>query len=93
MLRSIGSMNINNPIFRIAGDILKFYPIASLVSFDSKPAPEYGLAKLNLSSTQQIDDSVGVKMSYMSALRPDFPEKPGDNEVLLMNDEVCTVAI
>ncbi|NGZ17124.1 hypothetical protein G6Z94_07135 [Vibrio aestuarianus] len=93
MLRSIGSMNINNPSFRVAGDILKFYPIAFLVSFDSKPAPEYGLTKLNMSSNQLIDDTVGVEVSYMSALRPDFPEKAGDNEVLLMNDEVCTVAV
>ncbi|MCF7519842.1 HNH endonuclease [Pseudoalteromonas sp. L21] len=93
MLRSIGSMNIINPSFRVAGDILKYYPIAFLVSYNSKPAPEYGLTKLNLPSTQKINDTAGVEVSYMRALRSDFPERPEDYEVLLMNDEVCTVAV
>lgn len=94
MLRSIGIININDPSQQVIGDILKFYPVAFLVSFgNAKPSTKYGLTQLPLESNQSIDDVRGLKMTYNAPLRADFPEAPSNNEVLLVSDQYCTVAI
>lgn len=87
-----GVMDINNNKRKaIVGDFIKFYPIAFWVTWD-QPSVDLKLSSLCKNKDLQIDELVNITISTHNIPRIDWPEHPGDDEIVLLNDEVAYYA-
>lgn len=85
ILRGIG---IGFPGGTVVADFLKYYPIAFMVAFEA-PSLTFPMLQIGRAGA----DFVGrMCFDAKSRVRPDWPERPADNEFLVLNDGVCYVA-
>lgn len=85
-----GLMRINSKEV-IVGEFLKFYPIAFWVIWD-QPQININLHSLSKNRALSIDDLSPVIISIENIPRVDWPEQPGNDKMVLLNDEVAYIA-
>ena len=74
------------------GEFIKFYPLAFWVVWN-QPEININLQSLTKNKELLIDDLLSVTISTRNLPRVDWPEQPGDDEVVLLNDEVAYIAM
>jgi len=75
----------------IIGEFIKFYPIAFWVTWDQPPI-DINLPSLTKNKELLINETSSVTVSIENIPRIDWPEHPGDDEIVLLNDEVAYIA-
>jgi hypothetical protein len=84
ILRGVG---ICFPSGTVVADFLKYFPLAFMVAFK---APPFRFARL---PAERGEDFVGrMWFDANDRVRPNWPERPADKEILVLNDSVCYVA-
>ena len=76
----------------IIGDILKFFPVAFWITADPAVGVPYSLTPLPFPSVISLDSSVEITIPVRNQPRRDWPETPGDDEVLALNDQRSSIA-
>jgi hypothetical protein len=73
-------------------DMLKYFPLAFLVIFNSNPKHLHGLHSLVSEREMNIDDQIDFALNLSARKRIDWPERPDDHEVILLNDSFAYIA-
>lgn len=95
--RGIGIARVmGSPSDTVYGDFLKFSPLAFWITFNAPPTVTI---KRNFGEFTRggsgLDDRVPVALTFYPHLaqRPDWPERPDDPEILVLNDARCYIAV
>lgn len=87
IVRGLGKLNMVNGTM-ICGDLLKFFPMAFLITIDQR----YNLPVLPLSKDLNLDSEIKLRLPYENLPPPEWPEHPGPTEGVLLNDKRTSVA-
>lgn len=92
ILRGVGILSGEHTI---VGDFLKYFPIAFWLTYQipntvaqvlvAREVPIHGCSFSDIRC-------IGVPTKREDTFRPDWPEKPGDEEILIVSDGVCFIA-
>ncbi len=91
ILRNFGVTAIVKPLYEspLVGDLLKFFPLAFFVTTDPARPPGFRLGSLALENT---NDPSELQIPLSGAPYSDWPERPRDNEALIISNRVGSVA-
>lgn len=90
LIKAFGITSIYDTKNFIAGSLIKFFPMAYLLVWKKPREIKINQYELGLNKNFSLDDSEIVKINFHAISRIDWPEKPGDHEILMFNNQLTS---
>jgi hypothetical protein len=71
----------------IVGDLFKFFPLAYWLTWDIPKSTSILQAQFGLKKDMSINDEETISIDFQKIPRSNWPEAPGKNEFILLNDQ------
>jgi hypothetical protein len=86
LLRDAGRMRISDGTTTVLW-LLKFFPVAFMVTFDEQGRIDYDLARLDQFGSRHIDFEVDIPVRLRPVVHPMWPEAPDDDGALMFGEQ------